>query len=254
MFSPVAPVFLSALAQAASNNNSSVTAVALLSPPSLPPPPADCSGVFAHDACFLLSEAGETCEHVCGSISAIDYERTLKYHWRADVVRALTNRYIGRLASTLEDTQSAGAGGVQPIIFADNIGAACGVPPAPSAMYLFLPLASGWGCYSGEQPDEIDGSYRVPCVCQPPPDVDAYGALLSGVHLALAVTRGVALSYLAPNPRSLAPLSLFLTSPSPRYSWPARWWAYSSMAASATPAAAAEQLATMEPGEPAWAA
>ena len=32
-------------------------------------------------------------------------------------------------------------------------------------MYLFLPIASGWGCYQGEQPDEVDGFFRVPCVC-----------------------------------------------------------------------------------------
>ena len=100
------------------------------------------------------------------------------------------------------------------LVFADKLGAVCGVPPPPppglppgwgdaeeedegaqwrgkrgrgseepppvQEMYLFLPVASGWGCYKGEQPDEIDGYFRVPCVCKEPPEIALAEALEQG--------------------------------------------------------------------------
>ena len=159
------------------------------SPPQ-PPPPPYCAGAFVAASCWLLSETGETCKESCGSLSAIDFEHTLRNHWHEDVVRALSSRYrLGHLAA-LNDTHADDVdNGVQPI-FADRLGAACGLPSAAgqsAAMYLFLPLASGWGCYAGERPDETDGQFRMPCACRPPPEVDASGALRLGALIALAV-------------------------------------------------------------------
>ena len=98
------------------------------------------------------------------------------------------------------------------LVFADQLGAVCGVhaPPPPAypptwmvpesmvhhddgvlepiepSMYLFLPIASGWGCYKGEQPDEVDGYFRVPCVCKAQPDVDMAPAIELGMFVAIA--------------------------------------------------------------------
>ena len=77
-----------------------------------------------------------------------------------------------------------------PPVFAERLGAFCGVPKSSTgeaAMYVFLPLASGWACYTGEQPDETDGQFRMPCTCLSPLDVDAFGAAKLGLVAAAAI-------------------------------------------------------------------
>ena len=207
-----------------------------------------CSGVEVDGTCWRLSEVGETCEEICGSLSAIDFDTTLRSHWRATVVTALTARYsLGdlfwssppapptppaldpppqpRIAAAAppsppvrpplrvfetwieERRRAAGhesgvemrrARGLRPQagasspVFADKLGAPCGAA-GQASMYLFLPIASGWGCYDGERPDEADGQFRLPCACQPPPPVDALGAVELGVLGALVAFVAIAL-------------------------------------------------------------
>ena len=63
-----------------------------------PPPPPNCEGVLVGDTCWRLSEVGATCEDLCVSNLAIDYETTLRGQWQPKVVRALTEGYgLGHL-------------------------------------------------------------------------------------------------------------------------------------------------------------
>ena len=115
------------------------------------------AGALINDHCWVLSEEGESCAEVCGSVGQVNI--------RATVLGASSYSVVEQLQSLnhLEVTAT------------DALGEPCGsVHHLDWGLYVYArdAFAHGegrWHCFAGQTYAAVSHGVRSPCVCWPPP-------------------------------------------------------------------------------------
>ena len=181
-------------------------------PPAPPPrPPVDCNGDHVANACWHLTQQGESCAAACGSepslerlllaISArvwgapkpkfyfADELGTTRKGASLDVVRGLTSHYaLGEAHESdpnklrheeLKVGVESGHGNSQ----VASLGQCdSGLGGASPHMYLYMPELAYWDCYANQTVDRVAPAFRSPCLCAAAPPVEHS----VGIYLGLA--------------------------------------------------------------------
>ena len=138
-------------------------------------PPGFCTGVLVDGACWRLSEAGESCEALCGSRAHINATALAANASSAAVVHALMETH------GLQGARTAA------------LGVWCGerTPERWSereeAAYLYYEALQSWDCYAGQGPDRVAPGFRSPCLCREPPPAQLYSSVVLGCIIGLCL-------------------------------------------------------------------